>query len=126
MNTLTITETHHSPKVLCDYEKGLIELYGKSLPDEAHDFYDPILHWIENYILMPKAKTIANIHLLYFNTSSSKLLLELFKKLATIHNDSTSVEVNWYYLKEEEDMLEAGEDYQAIVKIPFTFIEMKE
>jgi hypothetical protein len=126
MNTLTIKETHHTPNVLCDYENGLIEIFGKSLPDEAHDFYEPILQWVDNYAKKPLSKTIANIHLAYFNTSSSKILLEMFKKLAGIHDGTKTVQVNWYYLKDEDDMLEAGEDYQAIVKIPFTFIETKE
>ena len=126
MNTLSIKETNHTPNIHFDNEKGTIEISGKSLPDEAHDFYDPILQWIEKYSETPQPNTVANIHFAYFNTSSSKFILELFKKLATINNSGNQVEVNWYYLEDELDMLEAGEDYQAIVKIPFNFIETKE
>jgi hypothetical protein len=126
MNTLSIKETHHSPKILCDYEKGLIEIMGKSLPDEAHEFYEPIIQWVESYSKNPQLKTIANIHLVYFNTSSSKMILEFFKKLASINKENYTVEINWNYLKDEEDMLEAGQDYESIVKIPFNFIELAE
>ena len=126
MNTLSIKETQHSPNVHCNFESGLIELTGKSLPDEAYDFYEPILQWVEKYSETPQPNTTINIHLVYFNTSSSKILLELFKKLAGIYDGEHTVTVNWHYLIDEEDMLEAGEDYQAIVKIPFNFIETKE
>ena len=65
-----------------------------------------------------------NIQLEYFNTSSSKCILDDFKKLETL--SGTSITINWYYEEDDEDMLEAGEDYQALVDIPFKMIEVEE
>ena len=59
-----------------------------------------------------------------FNTSSSKCILDVFKKLETL--SGTEVKVNWYYEEDDEDMLEAGEDYQAIIDLPFKMIEVEE
>jgi hypothetical protein len=81
------------------------------------------MDWIEQYARDAKPKTIINIQLEYFNTSSSKCLLDLFKKLEAINNE---IVINWYYEEDDEDMLEAGEDYDAIINIPFRMIEIDE
>jgi hypothetical protein len=50
-------------------------------------------------------------------------LLDLFKRL---ENLSGKVTINWYFEHDDEDMLEAGEDYEAIISIPFKMIEVEE
>ena len=62
----------------------------------------------------------------YFNTSSSKCILDLFKQLESLNNGETEVNVNWYYEEDDEDMAEAGEDYDAIISLPFKMIEVEE
>ena len=82
--------------------------------------------WIETYSTSPKEKTVVDIKLEYFNTSSSKCILDLFKKLERINQKGAEVHVNWYFEQDDEDMEEAGEDYQAIIKLPFKMIEVEE
>lgn len=62
----------------------------------------------------------------YFNTSSSKCILDLFKKLETIRAAGNEVTVLWHYEADDEDMLEAGEDYAGIINIPFKMILIEE
>ncbi len=62
----------------------------------------------------------------YFNTSSSKCILDVFKKLEAIHKGKNEVIINWYYEEDDEDMLEAGEDYESIIRVPFKMIEIVE
>jgi hypothetical protein len=50
----------------------------------------------------------------------------VFKKLETIHKAKNDVEVNWFYEEDDEDMLEAGEDYESIIRVPFKMIEIVE
>ncbi|HAW19252.1 MAG TPA: nuclear pore complex subunit, partial [Flavobacteriales bacterium] len=78
-----------------------------------------------NYGDNSKSDTVVNIQLEYFNTSSSKCILDVFKKLESV-NGKTTITINWHYEEDDEDMLEAGEDYQAIINIPFKMIEMEE
>jgi len=68
--------------------------------------------------------TEVNVQLEYFNTSSSKCILDVFKKLEAIHKSGNEVIINWYYEEDDEDMLEAGEDYESIIRIPFKMIEV--
>ena len=67
-----------------------------------------------------------NIKLEYFNTSSSKCILDVLKKLEGIHKSGSEVIINWHFEEDDEDMEEAGEDYQAIIQVPFNMIEVEE
>ena len=60
-----------------------------------------------------------SIRLEYFNTSSSKCLMDLLKR---VEQSAAEATVLWYYEEDDEDMLEAGEDYDAIIDMPFRLI----
>lgn len=115
-----------TPSVSFDPTSGKLELRGRSIPENSIEFYRPLNEWIDLYSNSPRVTTIIDIKLEYFNTSSSKCILDLFKKLERINNDEVKVEVNWYFEEDDEDMEEAGEDYQAIIKLPFNMIEVEE
>jgi len=74
---------------------------------------------LEKYEKSPRPETIVHVQLEYFNTASSKCILDFFKKLEEMNNKVTKVTINWYYEEDDEDMQEAGEDYQTIVNLPF-------
>jgi len=82
-----------------------------------------LFNWLDNYIQNPFPQTILNIQLDYFNTSSAKCIVDLFKKLEQISkNGKGETTINWLYNEQDEDMLEAGEDYKSIIKIPFNLV----
>lgn len=123
MEDIKIDGTPKTPTVVFDAAKGLLEIKGRSIPENSIEFYKPLMDWIEMYAKGAKSNTTVNVQLEYFNTSSSKCILDLFKKLEAINNE---IVVNWYYEEDDEDMLEAGEDYDAIINIPFRMIEIEE
>lgn len=126
MGKISIEGTSKTPTVLFDSDQGVMELKGRSIPENSIEFYKPITESLEAYSQAPKTSTSVEIQLEYFNTSSSKCILDLFKKLEAIHKAGNAVSIKWYYEEDDEDMLEAGEDYQAIIKVPFTMIEVPE
>ncbi len=126
MEPISITGTPKTPTVSFNAESGIIEIKGRSIPENSIEFYKPLVDWLDNYAKEPKDKTVVNIQLEYFNTSSSKCILDVFKKLETVFKGTNSVVINWYYEEDDEDMLEAGEDYQSILRIPFKMIEIEE
>ncbi len=125
MDPIKIEGTPKTPTVNFDAESGILEVKGRSIPENAIEFYKPLVDWIGNYGDSAKSNTVVNIQLEYFNTSSSKCILDVFKKLESV-NGKTNITINWHYEEDDEDMLEAGEDYQAIINIPFKMIEMEE
>jgi hypothetical protein len=124
MESLVIEGTSKTPSVKFDPNSGLIEIKGRSIPENSIEFYKPMVDWLEKYAKTPKTKTKVNIQLEYFNTSSSKCILDVFKKLEEIHKSNNEVQINWYYEEDDEDMLEAGEDYESIIRVPFKMIEI--
>ena len=125
MDPIKIEGTPKTPTVSFDAETGELEIAGRSIPENAVEFYKPLVDWIGSYGNTSKSNTKVNIRLEYFNTSSSKCILDVFKKLEAI-NSKTEITINWYYEEDDEDMLEAGEDYEAIINIPFKMIEIEE
>lgn len=126
MEPLLINATSKTPAFSFDNEKMLIEIKGKSTPEDHIAFYTPILDWFDRFILDPPERTQVNVMLDYFNTSSSKVLLKIFRKLELITDAEKEVEVNWFYEIGDWDMKDCGLDYEAIVNIPFRLIEIPE
>ena len=124
MESISIEGTPKTPTVNFDAGTGLIEIKGRSIPENSIEFYRPLVEWLEEYSKEPQKLTTVNIQLEYFNTSSSKCILDVFKKLETIKKARNEVVINWYYEEDDEDMLEAGEDYETIIRIPFKMIEV--
>ena len=115
-----------TPDILLDGDNGQIKLKGRSIPENSIEFFDPIYSWIDTYCESPCSETVLDVRLEYFNTSSSKCLLDIFKKFEKINGNRSHVRVNWYFERDDEDMAEAGEDYQAIVDLPFDISELEE
>jgi hypothetical protein len=123
MEKIIIKGTDDTPAVILDADSNKFELSGRSLPEDVSAFYAPILSWIDNYASSPNVKTIFDFKLSYFNTASSKIILDIMLKLEEMHQDGKEVLINWYYPSDDEDMLEAGEEYSEIVEIPFEKIQ---
>jgi hypothetical protein len=119
MNTIKIMGTDDTPNVILDSDNDVFEISGRSLPEDVTAFYEPILRWLEEYSSNPNPKTVFTFKLVYFNTASSKLLLDILMKLEQMHEDGKDVLIRWYYPEDDEDMQEAGEEYADIVDVPF-------
>ncbi|MBL0105588.1 MAG: DUF1987 domain-containing protein [Bacteroidetes bacterium] len=120
MSNLIIEESIKTPSISFRRETGTLELKGKSIPENSLEFYRPVYEWLDNYAQSPSTETELRVRLEYFNTSSSKCLLDIFRRLESLHSGGKSkVKVSWFYDSEDEDMMEAGEDYKALVKVPF-------
>ena len=119
METIKIQGTEDTPRIILDTEKDLLEISGRSLPEDVSAFYEPVLNWLNEYAENPNDKTIFNFKLTYFNTASSKLLLDILMKLEELHEKGNDVLIRWHYPEDDEDMEEAGEEYADIVDVPF-------
>ncbi len=126
MEPIIIEGTPKTPTVRFDANEGIFLLEGRSIPENSVEFYKPLVDWLDNYKDNPLQKTVVEIKLEYFNTSSSKCILDVFKKFEVIHKAKNEVAVKWFYEEDDEDMLEAGEDYESIIRIPFEMIEIVE
>ena len=126
MEELNIEGTPKTPTIRFDMKSGEMLIKGRSIPENSIEFYKPLTEALDSYADTPQGETKVNIQLEYFNTSSSKCILDVFKKLEKINSGGSKVTINWHYEEDDEDMLEAGEDYEAIINVPFKMIEIEE
>ncbi|HDP55529.1 MAG TPA: DUF1987 domain-containing protein [Bacteroidetes bacterium] len=122
MEKIVIEPTNETPKVILDKENNIFKFSGNSLPEDVATFFSPIISWFDEYAKMPNETTKIIFNLEYYNTSSSKMILKLLEKFRDIHRRGYNIEVHWHYMEDDEDMIEAGEDYSENIKIPFKFI----
>lgn len=124
MQALIIEKTKTTPGVTLDSSKGIFKIEGKSLPENAIEFYQPVMKWLQEYLLSPNPETVLTFEMQYFNTASSKLIYEIICLLKEPKKNGFDVKVNWCYSEDDDDTLESGKDYSSLVTIPFTFTEI--
>ena len=119
MESLVLQPSAHTPTVSLNPNTGVCEFKGRSTPENSVEYYEPIYKWLDAYVQNPSPTTVVNLQFEYFNTSSSKCILDVLKKFVKLHNAGKKVKINWFYEAEDDDMKEAGEDYSDILEIPF-------
>lgn len=120
METIKITGNMKTPTVLLDPESGIIELAGRSIPENTESLYRPLLEWVEEYIKNPKPTTTVNIKFEYFNSSSAKYLIRLLEFVTSLKKEGKNLVLNWFY--DDDELFEYGQDYQDVLEVKFNFI----
>ena len=119
MSSILLTANSKTPEVRFELEPLSMAISGRSIPENSIEFYQPLLSWVDQNLNSSALSLDISFRLEYFNTSSSKCIMDLLKR---VEKSSASATVLWYYEEEDEDMLEAGEDYDAIIDMPFKLI----
>jgi len=119
MEVIKIKGTDDTPTIILDKDNGIFEISGRSLPEDVTTFYEPVLNWLDEYQEEANDQTAFAFKLVYFNTASSKLILDILMKLEEMHENGKGVLIKWYFPEDDEDMEEAGEEYADIVDVPF-------
>jgi hypothetical protein len=122
MDELIIEGTEDSPQITLDLNANIMEISGRSLPEDVNTFYEPTLSWIEEYSKNPLPSTTFNFKLTYFNTASSKVILDILTEFEEMIEEGHQVLVRWHFPDEDEDMQEAGEEYADMVDVPFEMV----
>jgi hypothetical protein len=110
------------PGISLDDITGIFKFYGKSCPINAHEFYEPILEWIDNYMKDPKESTVAEFYLSYFNTVSAKNILKIMNKFENLAKSGKHATIRWMYNEKDEIIKDAGKDFETIVDVKFEFV----
>jgi len=122
MEKISIEGTSKTPTITFDAAKCIMEIKGRSTPENSTDFYRPLVDALKNFPEKKNEKITVNFQLEYFNTSSSKCILDILKTLGAMKKIGVEVVINWFYEEDDDDMFESGENYQQILKLPFNMI----
>ena len=123
MNPIIISATEDTPGIRFDAASDIFEISGRSLPEDVIKFYKPILDLLDEYAQSPNAHTVFDFKLSYFNTASSKIILDILMKLEGMHDAGKSLSIKWHFPSDDEDMEEAGKEYAEIVSVPIELVE---
>jgi len=116
---LVIDPTDKTPKIVFDTAANIFEISGCSLPDNAVTFYTPVLKWLSNKENTKASKLELTLRMDYFNTATSKMILEILKQIDVLKNKGWKVSIKWTYDDDDEDIMEAGKIYAGLFDFPF-------
>ena len=120
-----VPDSPYYPEVKFDAATGICELIGESYMEEAYKFYTPLLNWLKEYCTTEKRPLFFNVRLTYFNTNSSRLLLDLLDILKKYLDNGGDVSIVWYYDTEDVDVKEEVEDFELETGLSITMKPME-
>lgn len=133
MEPLIIKPTDFTPGISFNSDTSIFEIYGFSRPENVIGFYKPLVRWLEEYedqvlsnnINFDKSNLVLNLKMTYFNSASSKFLLDILLVFMRFNSKGNNVQINWYYDEDDDEILESGEELSEMVGFQFNFIEIK-
>ena len=123
MKEVRIQPTKNSPEIVLNPD-GLIKIRGRSIHENAAEFYEPIELWVSEYVESPDDLTRVEVSLEYFNSASARMFITIFQKITLVTLKNKKYVFNWYYEDGDEDILERGEYFASILDIPINFIKI--
>ena len=123
MEELTISPTKNTPEILLSPD-GIIRVRGRSIHENVTDFFAPVEDWITHYIIDPANVTCVDMNLEYCNSASAKVLIHMLQKITYVSLKNKKFVFNWYYEDGDDDILERGEYFAAVLDVPFNFIKI--
>ena len=122
MDNLKLPATTSTPAVDFDAATGVLGLAGESYPENAFEFFKPLLAWVSGFLRQGSGSATAEIALSYLNTSSIKSVMDLLDLLEAAHRDGRQVSVRWSYHKDNDRALEMIEEFKEEVTLPFFIV----
>lgn len=119
---LYIKGTSKTPEV--DFTNGVIQLSGRSIPEDAVSFYQPLLRWVSAYVENPEKFTKVNFKIEYINSGSNRFIYAIFKLLDDCFIRGNEVTVTWYYEEDDDTIKGLGKDFQSLLKVPIKLVEL--
>jgi hypothetical protein len=112
MAVLQISATQRTPELFFDFENQAFHLRGESYPEDVKEFYgQPLLQLEEHLAALEGAELNFTFEFAYFNSSTAKILMNLFDLLDTTAERGNTVVITWAYEEDDDNMEELGEEF---------------
>ena len=126
MTKILLNPTKQTPEVNFNFDEADFVIKGCSRPEDVELFYGPLIMKIEEHktvLLNNSQKLKIKVHIVYFNSSSLKFLLELLRVCVLIKGPN-DVYITWISDKDDEDVLEVGHELSEALNVIFEFVEL--
>jgi hypothetical protein len=127
VNNLYIINNHvdsSTPNVEFNAETGYCVLSGEAFMEQPYFFYKPLSDWLETYTREMRGTLNFDVKLTYFNTSSSKFMLDMLRLLKKYQLSGGDVKVRWFLRKLDEDMREEIEDFTIVTGLQIELVSI--
>jgi len=112
MEHIKIEATDRSPEIDFNFGANVFTIRGESYPEDVTAFYGEMIDKLESHLESLEGGTVEfNFELIYFNSSTAKVLMGLFDTLEETAEGAVDVVVNWHYDEEDDTMEELGEEF---------------
>ena len=118
MTELKIAGSTSTPTIECTTQPARVYMKGDSYPENAFDLYQPVLQWMEAQLASASPQTM-DLELVYLNTSSVRIMMDLFDSLEEAYRSGREVTVNWYYDARNERVAELAGEFKEDLSLPF-------
>lgn len=119
---LHLDATASTPVVDFDPVSGVLLLAGESYPENAFEYFRPLLAWVGAFVRGGDVPIVAEIALSYLNTSSIKSVMDMLDLFEAAHRGGRSVTLRWSYASDNERALEMIEEFKEEVSLPFFIV----
>lgn len=126
MEKFEINGTTKTPAIILDAVSGDLLFEGRSNPENANELYEPVIHWLDRYIEQPAEQTHLRMNLEFFNTSSSKYILEVLRKIRYLADKNHAFNVTWMYEDDDLEMLDTAEAFEMMTGLKFEKVSYPE
>jgi len=123
MQDFYLEETKSSPKIYYEAEQNNLKIKGESYPENAFDFYKPVLDLI-NKAILEKGELTLITDIVYLNTSSTKSFMNILDRLEEAYQNGKDISVKWYYEEDNEHSYELALDFKEYLELPFDIINI--
>lgn len=122
MKDLKIVSTQSTPLIETDSHRGVVYMEGDSYPENSFEFYSELVAWVTSYLKDNERPMTVELALLYLNTSSIKVMMDIFDEMEEMYQADRQVSVKWFYDEDNERVAELAEEFKEDCSFPFDII----
>jgi len=120
MEPLRIPQTKSTPSVDFDADTGVLAIGGESYPEDSHQFFGPLVDWVNAFLSDVAGQLTFRVDLTYMNTSSTKYMIDILDRLETAHTAGREITVEWYFDEDNDREIDTIEELKEDFEMPFT------
>jgi hypothetical protein len=120
INNLYIKGTSKTPEI--DFTSGVLHFSGRSIPEDAVSFYQPIVKWVERYFESPEKLTKVTFNIEYINSGSNRFIYNILKIVDDNFKKGVNITINWYYEEDDDIIRSLGQDFRVLLTVPFNLV----
>jgi hypothetical protein len=112
MDQINIAKTARAPQINFDFASNQFVITGESYPEDVSAFYGPLLKTItDHFVGLSDAAIGFRFELVYFNSSTAKIVMEIFEVLEEAAANGNQVIITWVHEAGDYNIKRLGEEF---------------